>query len=221
MEWGRYTVMSAIALGSTCRQIRSEYIPFYLQRATIRLPIRRVQSFLTIIYPADLMKTYACNLNVNLAEKGSRGDVDIDVKWLISFLLERPGINITFFGGEYCSQHALDLQRLLEIARSNRAWRSRIADFECIMLLNYGLDWILDLVLKPEKVEAGWEDDDMCKAHRLLLELGLRKIMTEFEGEQRSSPLSSFNPFKAFYIIVDGEKTGYDGESRSYSFTYW
>jgi hypothetical protein len=119
----RLTLFStAVALTSTCRQVRSEFRPLYLKDAEIRIPLYRVNRFLSTFFsttPTSEKNDPACNVVANITADSPCDKPIIDMQWLIGFLLAHPGVNIVFEGDNLLDWEAKDLAKLIELVRSN------------------------------------------------------------------------------------------------------
>lgn len=202
----RPTVRDAVAFSSTCRKARAEYLPLYLQRATVDLPFYFVQRFLKTYFPTNTGENTSdavCIICIDITGECPRADPEIDMQWLIGFLLDHPSIEVHFRASMTASsEEARDIARLLRIAKANPVCRTRLANFESVKLLTYtrwrpgAVDkygdfvlrpiWILKFKLKPGYVEVWCRNKTERHAHtwQMLIDMGMRRA---WEGDECSA----------------------------------
>jgi hypothetical protein len=133
------TLDHALAVHSSCRQAQSEYLLLFFERGKIYLSFYLVQRFLETFFPTDATpdnkKKAVCTICINIAEFNPRGSTKIDMKWLISFLLEHSGVEVSFFGDTVLDRVAQDLKKLIAIARTNPIWYQHLVRFASIYLM--------------------------------------------------------------------------------------
>lgn len=121
-------------LASTCRQLRSEYWSYCMEKTTYRLDLRDYQNFLKTFYPqADeaVMKNYrgkfVANLHHNFAiyttdipAQGTSSTVDL--RPLIVLLRASPSIEFNLNRGVQWMCNGLDLENFIKHARTSETW---------------------------------------------------------------------------------------------------
>jgi hypothetical protein len=197
------TLDRALAVCSSSRQVRSEYLPLFFERGKVYLHFYLIQRFLEVFFPSDATednkKKAVCTICINIAESNPRGSTRIDMQWLIRFLLEHPGVNISFFGNTVLDRVARDLKKLVAIARLNPIWHNYLVGFSSIYMIfaeNRGRSLnhagILQFYQKPGDEMYYSNDAKKCRRQirELLFDLGLvlpngsesgRKIFSEMK----------------------------------------
>lgn len=135
----RVALTHLIAITSTCRQLRAEFMPFYLTRTSISISIHRAESFFRTFFSKQVVtdKTAAvCSMRLRIAavELWSRLDdyPTMEMKWLLTFLVDHPNIKVNFEGEGICDSEARDLDMLLLLARTKPTFRKVLKALHCI-----------------------------------------------------------------------------------------
>jgi hypothetical protein len=137
------TLEHALAICSTNRQVRSEYLPMFFKLGKVYLHFYLhfylVQRFLEVFFPSDATeddkKKAVCTIRINITEFDPRGNTKVDMQWLLRFLLEHPGVNVSFFGDTVLDGVAKDLTKLVALVKTNPIWSHRLSSFASISLV--------------------------------------------------------------------------------------
>jgi hypothetical protein len=187
----------ALAVSSSCRKARAEFLPLYFQRATVlTLEFYLVQRSLSTFFPRnniEILEEDVCAIRVKITGEQRNANPVIDMKWFLGFVLDHPGFKVEFDGCTSFAWEASDLVKLVDVVKSNAFWRTRLASFESIKLRTYTCwrpgrtkesgryarrpVWILQIVLEPGDVQDRVNSEE-CRAYTKgwLVDMGLRTI---------------------------------------------
>ena len=156
-------------LASTCRQLRSEYWSYCLEKTTYRLDLRDYQNFLKLFYPeADeaVMKNYRGKFRANLhyycaiyttAIPPLGTSPTVDLRPLIVLLRASPSIEFSVNREVQWMCNALDLENFIKYARTSETWAAtsiveavKLRTQQAVMdrQRNAPKYWIIDVHLK-------------------------------------------------------------------------
>jgi hypothetical protein len=107
---------TGLALSSTCRKIREEYMPLLFENVEIYADLYKLKRFLEMFFiPTTAAATYRpiCNLRARVL---ARDEPIVDILWLVECLRQHPGVKISFWS--VYAFEGPDMSKLLEAARS-------------------------------------------------------------------------------------------------------
>ncbi|KAF2846253.1 hypothetical protein T440DRAFT_522007 [Plenodomus tracheiphilus IPT5] len=96
------------ALAKTCRQIRQEFLPLYLENTTIKLYESSNASFITTFYPyveEEVMKKYRGNFIIPLSHPESE-ELHVDITEVLRLAVRSPKVRCRFETDKYAPNHS-------------------------------------------------------------------------------------------------------------------
>jgi hypothetical protein len=161
----------AVAVKSTCRRLRTEYVPFFFRQKSISTWFYQLDSFLKAFFPTDgpIPREFLHKLDCAIEVAVDCMAPELDILQLAAVVLENPSFTIFFHAQlEYLEWEAGDLNTMVKAIRTNATvWEARREDIESFKLKSrkhwdpyehddyYGRPvWKIELVLKASATDS-------------------------------------------------------------------
>ncbi|KAI8937864.1 hypothetical protein NX059_005553 [Plenodomus lindquistii] len=141
-EYARSLGQESYGLHSSCRFLRQEYRPLFLQNSTFNFTIFQLRKFLMYNYPVanlEVAAQYTCKIKIYIEGHESNGNDSVDFTRIIAHLQRCPTVSVLFnaiFNADSEYACAADSFQVFfdQIVRASAPWRKDICESKSVMI---------------------------------------------------------------------------------------